>query len=1015
MPPSLRCSLRPLRRGLAGLACIACAASAARGAVWLSSTSFAANALPTIHADAAELATAQAQAGPGGYYKLRAKFIVPYSPGYHHGIDAVTNNGQRLTGSPGPGNYTVDLYWAAYDVNGTLRNTGPFYSHPVTIQAPNGGNFGLQADYFNGNNFQSLVRTAASGERPDSNWNLGGPAGTGVDNFSVRWTGWIEPLYSETYTFTTGSDDGMRVYIANLSAPVAGAYWDHGYLEASGSIQLTANTRYQIRVEFFENAGGATAYLFWQSPSQPRELIPLARLAPPSGGNPPASPPTIMASPLSQTVNVGATATFSVTVGGSPAPALQWRRNQSAIAGATGTSLTLSPVQPGDAGAYDVVATNAAGSIVSASATLTVNPVAGEGTGNGLRGDYFNGVNFNSPILTRIDARVDFPWQNGPPAPGIGSDNFSVRWSGLIEAPVSGYYTFTTRADDGVRLRLNQVTIIDDWTQHPPTDRSSAPVYLTAGTRTPIALDYFEAGGGAEVSLHWQPPGQGRTVVPTNRLYADSDGGATAWQTLLATSGTLYFSEDTDSEGNGTGNWSTSVDRHDITIPGPGMLRIYTTGSADTRGALLRTNGTPLEANLDGNGDGGNFFVERSIQPGAYIIEVSGAFQWNDTEAYTLYVEFRAEASAPRITSVLQAATPIGALFSYQITAESSLPVTFGASDLPPGLTVTAAGLIRGRTSQQGPFSIRLTASNGAGSDEETLTLHTFYDPPTASIAASAASIRIGETVQIDAFAASPTGTLNFLNIDQLSPYSGYYGQGDTGTELPPSLAHHPATNAHSYPRRLSLTLNQVGTYRFRAVASDGAIWYPSANEVTVVVAASTLHALTVHQGTGSGTYAPGTVVAVSAHTAPQGQVFSHWTLESGTGSFASATSTSTTFTLGTGAAVIRAHYATLQPPVITASPSSQTLAVGQTASLNVTATGSPPLSYQWHKTGAPLANGGNVSGATTATLTLAPLTGADAGVYTVVVSNAAGAATSSPATLAVVAAPSLQLILHRP
>lgn len=1014
MPTSLLRFPRPLRRVLAGIVCSLFAASAGHGAVWLSSLSFAADALPTLHADAAEIAAAQAQAGPGGYYKLRAKFVVPYSPGYHHGIDTVNNNGQRLASSPGPGNYTVDLYWAAYDANGTLRNTGPFYSHPVTIQSPGGGNIGLQADFFNGNNFQSLVRTAGSGERPDTNWNMGGPAGTGVDNFSVRWTGWIEPLYSETYTFTTGSDDGMRVYIANLTTPVAGAYWDHGYLEASGSIQLTANTRYQIRVEFFENAGGATAYLFWQSPRQPRELVPLTRLSPPAGG-PNTSPPTIVAAPVSQTVNVGSTVTFSVTVGGSPAPALQWRRNQSALAGATGTSLTLSPVQPGDAGAYDVVATNAAGSVISPAATLTVNPAAGEGTGNGLRGEYFNGTNFNSLVLSRLDARIDFPWQNGSPATGVGSDNFSVRWSGLIEAPVSGYYTFTTRADDGVRLKLNHVTIIDDWTQHPPTDRSSAPVYLTAGTRTPIALDYFEAGGGAEVALHWQPPGQSRTIVPTNRLYAEPGGVANAWQTLLATSGTLYFSEETDWEGNGTGNWNSSLDRHDITIPGPGTLRLYTTGSADTRGALLRTNGTPLEANLDGNGDGGNFFVERPIQPGAYIVEVSGSFQWNDSEAYTLYVEFRPEAAAPRITSALQAVTPIGADFSYQITAESTLPVTFGATDLPPGLAVNATGLIHGRPAQQGTFPIRLTASNGAGATGETLTLHTFFDPPSASIVASAASIGIGETVHLDAFAASATGTLNFLNIDQLAPYPGHYGEGDTGTELPPSLAHHPATNSYSYPRRLSLTLNQAGTYRFRAVAGDGAAWYPGANEVTVVVTAANLHALTVHHGTGGGTYAPGTSVAISAHAAPAGQVFSHWSLVAGAGTFANAAAATTTFTLAAGPATVQANYAALQPPAIVTSPSSQTLAVGQTASLSVVASGSPPLAYQWRKAGVPLADGGNVSGATTATLTLSPLTSADAGVYTVVVSNAAGAATSASATLAVVAAAAPELRLHRP
>src|ERR1043166_3041535 len=86
-----------------------CSASAS---VWLSATNFAADNLPYIHADSTELNTARAAAGPGGYYKLRAKFIVPYGPGYYQAIDSINNDGQRLTGSPGAETYNVQLYWA---------------------------------------------------------------------------------------------------------------------------------------------------------------------------------------------------------------------------------------------------------------------------------------------------------------------------------------------------------------------------------------------------------------------------------------------------------------------------------------------------------------------------------------------------------------------------------------------------------------------------------------------------------------------------------------------------------------------------------------------------------------------------------------------------------------------------------------------------------------------------------------------------------------------------------------
>jgi hypothetical protein len=992
------------------------AASDTRAAIWLSQSSFAADALPTIHADAGELASAQAAAGAGGYYKLRAKFIVPYSPGYYQAIDTINNQGQRLAGSPGAGQYTVQLYWAAYNTHGALQATGTFHSQSVTITPPAGGGLGLQADYFNGNNFQSLVRTNPSGDRPDRNWNSSGPEGTGVDNFSVRWTGRIEPLYSEPYTFTTGSDDGMRIYIGNLSEPVAGAYWDHGYYEASGTIQLTAGSRYDVRVEFFENGGSATALLFWQSPSQAREIVPLTRLLPP-GSTAPVLAPSIVTPPQSQSASVGGTVTFTVVVNGSPAPALQWRKAQTPISGANGSSLTLTAVQLADAAAYDVVATNAAGSATSAPATLTVNAAAGEGTGNGLRGDYFNGPSFNSPVLTRIDSGVNFSWGHGAPAPAVGSDNFSVRWSGTVEAPFTGLYVFTTRSDDGVRLKLNGAIIIDDWTQHPPLDRSSSPVHLTAGSRTPIVLEYFEAGGGAEISLHWQPPGQGRTLVPANRLYAQHGGAPAAWQTLLATTGTLYFSEETDEEGNGNGNWGSSVDRHDFTVPGPGTLRVYTTGAADTLGALLHSNGSVVAAGLDGNGDGGNFRLERPIGAGAYFLHLYGAYQWNDTEAYTVYVEFRPDATPPAITSASTAATPVGAAFTYQITTTSTAPVTYTAADLPPGLGLTASGLISGRPTQAGTFFVRLSATDDAGTGTATLTLNTFVDPPNASISASPASVIAGQPVVISAFGASGTGTLNYINIDQITPNPGYYGSGDTGHEIPPNNAHYASPDAYSHTRHLTLTLQTPGTYRFRGSVSDGAGWYPSANEVTVTVAASNLHALTVQYGSGSGTYAAGTAVAVVAQAPPTGSVFSHWSIESGAGTFATGNAAATTFTLGSGPATVRANYATLQAPAIVTSPTGQTAATGTNVQFLVSATGAAPLAYQWRKDGQPIANGGNRSGATTAQLTLTAVTTADAGTYDVIVTNAAGAATSAVAPLVVTSAAddgTPQLRLHR-
>ena len=92
--------------------------------------------------------------------------------------------------------------------------------------------------------------------------------------------------------------------------------------------------------------------------------------------------------------------------------------------------------------------------------------------------------------------------------------------------------------------------------------------------------------------------------------------------------------------------------------------------------------------------------------------------------------------------------------------------------------------------------------------------------------------------------------------------------------------------------------------------------------------------------------------------------------------------------------------------PAITTQPTSQTVTVGDTVTFTAGASGSPSPTLQWKKDGAALANGGVVSGATTATLTLTGVTAADAGNYTFVATNAAGTATSNTAALTVNAAP---------
>jgi hypothetical protein len=96
-------------------------------------------------------------------------------------------------------------------------------------------------------------------------------------------------------------------------------------------------------------------------------------------------------------------------------------------------------------------------------------------------------------------------------------------------------------------------------------------------------------------------------------------------------------------------------------------------------------------------------------------------------------------------------------------------------------------------------------------------------------------------------------------------------------------------------------------------------------------------------------------------------------------------------------------------PPRFNIQPKSLTLYSGRTAQFTAKATGSPPLSYQWQRFGTNISDGGNISGTSTDSLTISNIVPDNAGDYTLLVTNSASSGnivTSTPATLAVVAAP---------
>jgi YVTN family beta-propeller protein len=142
-------------------------------------------------------------------------------------------------------------------------------------------------------------------------------------------------------------------------------------------------------------------------------------------------------------------------------------------------------------------------------------------TGTGLAGAYFNNMTLSgSPVLERVE-RLAFSWSDSP-GPGVNANQFSVRWTGFIEASATGSFLLRTRSNDGVRVWLNGSLVIDHWTAHATGDDTSAAVALTLNQRYAITVEYYDDAGTGVARLLWKAPAAADfVVVPITRLYAN--------------------------------------------------------------------------------------------------------------------------------------------------------------------------------------------------------------------------------------------------------------------------------------------------------------------------------------------------------------------------------------------------------------------------------------------------------------------------------------------------------------
>ncbi|NET91321.1 MAG: DUF4114 domain-containing protein [Kamptonema sp. SIO1D9] len=442
---------------------------------------------------------------------------------------------------------------------------------------------GLKAEYFNNLDLTDYQFTRTDNQI-DFDWSTDTPdPNIENDTWSVRWTGQIEALYTEEYTFTSAADDGMRVWINNQ---LIIDNWDDGDEGSStrtktGTINLVAGEKADIKVEYRDRWWTANAQLYWESISQTQQIVPESAFSytftpPPPPGNGTGLKAEYfdnldLTNPILTRTDNQINFDWSTDT---PDPniendtwSVRWTGEIEALYTEEYTftsaaddgmrvwinnQLIIDNWDDGDEGSSTRTKTGTINLVAGEKADIKVEyydrwwtanaqlywestnqfreiipqsqlyepetlPPPPPGNGTGLTAEYFDNLDFSNHKFTRTDPIVDFSWGNSPPDTSMGNDTFSIRWTGQIEPLYSQTYTFTTNSDDGVRLWLNDNLIIDNWTDN--ANSGSGTIDLSAGEKYDLKLEYYDRWGEAKIDLKWSSDSQAVEVIPTTQLY----------------------------------------------------------------------------------------------------------------------------------------------------------------------------------------------------------------------------------------------------------------------------------------------------------------------------------------------------------------------------------------------------------------------------------------------------------------------------------------------------------------
>lgn len=335
------------------------------------------------------------------------------------------------------------------------------------------------------------------------NWGSGSPdPSISVDDFTAVWSGKVQPEFSETYTFQTVTDDGVRLWVNGQN--IINKWQDQGATAWTGTINLTAGHRYDIVMAYYEHGGSASATLSWASPSTALAIIPQTQLYPWSTNAPPTvtitapTNSTLFAAPANITIQT-AVSDLDGTVTN-----VDFYKNSSLLATAITPpySVSLFNVNPG-VYILSAVATENHGLTATNSVTVTVDAPPTVAITSPANNDVFVApTNLTLRVFASDDGAISgVTYWNGTNRLGQASlAPYDLVWTNLG----AGQYSLTAQATDNVGLMTTsaavQFTVLP-----PPIKLISANNSLVVSWPDSTSTNQLEYTDSLTPPVSWSP------------------------------------------------------------------------------------------------------------------------------------------------------------------------------------------------------------------------------------------------------------------------------------------------------------------------------------------------------------------------------------------------------------------------------------------------------------------------------------------------------------------------------